>query len=54
MEDKRFPRESDGPEQKKPGWIQSEEMEREIRELEQVIEEGNELLGLPPLPPWEG
>jgi hypothetical protein len=49
MEDKRFPDEADAPEQRKPGWIQSEEMAREIDELGRLIDETNELLGLPPM-----
>jgi hypothetical protein len=28
-------------------------MERELRHLEELVEEGNRLLGLPPLPPEE-
>lgn len=54
MEDKKFQTNSDPPEQRRPSQIHDEEMEREIQDLERVIEEGNKLLGFPPLPPWEG
>jgi hypothetical protein len=44
MEDKRFPTETDPPEKS-----HREEMERELDELEQLVEEGNRLCGLPPI-----
>jgi hypothetical protein len=52
MEDKKFQDESDSSEKAKPSRSSSKE-ERELKAFEQVVEEGNQLLGLPPLPPWD-
>lgn len=52
MEDKGFQNESDPPEKAKPSRSSSKE-ERELKAFEQAVEEGNKLLGFPPLPPWD-
>lgn len=54
MKDKKFQTHPDPPEKRRLSQVHDEEMEREIKALEQVIEEGNKLLGFPPLPPWNG
>jgi len=54
MEDNKFRSGSEAPEtsQNPPSRVDWDSlMEEELKKLEQLVEEGNRLLGLPPLPP---